>query len=256
MAMPNIKYKYYRFGSKDSLDIDILIEHPNSLGNEGDSNLIAEIWNEYPETANWNINIIKIKSGVIANSIPSKGSPDSVNNSLYETYHLHEQIHLFPLDQKVERILILAIVKCIRAILTSLKRNSYHEIYKRDISPLLKSNLPFSEWIKCVELIDFNQNFYDNKVENSNKIKSLAFHVGQTISLIQGIGIYNKQELCYYHPELTWLIKREHGEFYKPLKEKIKSLCSEISSLKINESSPGIVELNGFNVNYKTETLV
>jgi hypothetical protein len=40
---PNIGFNYYFFGSSDSLDIDIIIQHKDSTGKEEDTKIIYNI---------------------------------------------------------------------------------------------------------------------------------------------------------------------------------------------------------------------
>lgn len=116
--MTDIGYKYSFFGSSDSTDIDVMIDHANATGEPTDKDLITSLKNKHPDIKEWNINIISIKDGFVVKSIPSKGSLDSVNNSLFYTYHLHaqQQLFAFPLADRVERILPLAVIKCVRAV--------------------------------------------------------------------------------------------------------------------------------------------
>jgi len=226
--MSEIDFKYYIFGSKDSIDIDVLIVHPESTGLESDSLLIKQINTDYPITRNWNINIIQINGGVIINSIPSKGYPDSVNNSLFETYNLHKQKYPFPLDRKVTRNISLAIEKCLVAVFTFYKRTKHHEFYKSIPKEIKNGNAELEDRLSFLEKIDFKTLPFDDENRNKNAFKSLAFHVGQTVSLIEGIEIYTKQKLIFHHPNLENLIKRLAIQDTDIINEKIKRLKDSI----------------------------
>lgn len=226
--MSEIDFKYYIFGSKDSIDTDVLIVHPESTGMESDSLLIKQINMDYPNTRNWNINIIQIIDGVIVNSIPSKGCPDSVNNSLFETYNLHKQKYPFPLERKVTRNISIAIEKCLVAIFTFYKKTKHYEFYKSIPKDIKNGNAELEDRLFFLEKIDFNTLPFDDENRNINAFKSLAFHVGQTISLIEGIEIYTKQELVFHHPDLEYLIKRLAIQKTDIINEKIKSLKDSI----------------------------
>lgn len=255
--MIDIKMPYYRFGSKDSRDIDILIDHFDCKGEESDKDLIESLKKLHPEIEKekWQINIIKIEDAFVIKSIPSKGSADSVNNSLFETYHLHKQNHPFPLKGLVERCRILALVKCLRAVLTSFAKYSAPTYYETTIRPIIKSKL-FKDWIDLLDKIDFNELQFDNDVIKKNQLKSLAFHIGQTISLINNIEIYTKQELVYWHPELSNLIKREECENSIALTHgKLKELQQLINTLELKYSAE-IVMFESSKVNFKKERLL
>ncbi len=203
-----MNFEYYVFGSEDSIDTDVLIVHPDSKGLEIDNLLIKQIKSEYSEAYNWNINIIQIDDGTVINSIPSKGSPDSVNNSLYETYKLHQQKYPFPLKRKLERNIPLAIEKCLISIFTFYKKTNHDEFYKSIPKEFKNGSANLIDRLSFLEKIDFNILPYEEEIKNINAFKSLAFHVGQTISLINGIEIYTKQKFLSFHPDLKMLIKR------------------------------------------------
>src|SRR4051812_9301526 len=97
--LPDLGIEYYIYGSGDSLDTDVLIVHPDAKSDAQDRCLWCPIRDnfieQYPEIWSWGEpNMIWIDNGYVTQSIPSKGSPDAVNNSLFETYHLHEQKYL------------------------------------------------------------------------------------------------------------------------------------------------------------------
>ncbi|WP_303917917.1 hypothetical protein [Draconibacterium sediminis] len=226
--MAEIDFDYYIFGSEDSIDTDVLIVHPDSKGLESDSQLIKQINETYPITRNWNINIIKIEDGVIINSIPSKGNPDSVNNSLFETYNLHEQKHPFPQIRKVKRNKDLAIEKCLVSIFTFYKRTIHHEFYKTIPKEIKNGKANTKDRLSFLEKIDFNILPYNEDIKNKNAFKSLAFHVGQTISLLNGIEIYTKQKLITHHPDLAAIVSRTDIGERDVIKRKIIILKNSI----------------------------
>jgi hypothetical protein len=219
-----MNFEYYIFGSKDSIDIDVLIVHPDSKGLEIDNLLIKQIKSDYSETSNWNINIIQINGGIVINSIPSKGSPDSVHNSLYETYELHQQKYPFPLKTKLERNIPFAIEKCLISIFTFYKKTKHHEFYKSIPKEFKNGQANIVDRLSFLEKIDFKILPYEEEIQNMNAYKSLAFHVGQTISLINGIEIYTKQKLISFHPDLEMLIYRINIEQRDNINKKIIEL--------------------------------
>ncbi len=226
--MIDIGYKYYRFGSKDSLDIDILIEHPESTGLEKDKDLIKSIKNQYHQIDDWNVNIISIENGEVVKSIPSKGFPDGVNNSLYETYHLHNQKFPFPLTRKLERNIVAAIEKCLTAIFTFYKRTLQNDFYESIPKEIKNGKASMELRLNKLNEIDFNLLPYDDDTKNKNAFKSIAFNIGQTISLINGIEIYTKADLVYLHPELSSIIKRENIGLLEQLNSKKDELIKTI----------------------------
>lgn len=225
---PDIGYNYYRFGSKDSVDVDILIDYPDATGEEKDALLINQIKELHNLPKNWNINLIRIEQGNVSKSIPSKGTPDSVNNSLYETYHLHSQFFKFPLDSRVDRDIGEAVERCLNAIFIFYKGTNLDELYVSIPKDIKNGKLPMAERLEFLASIDFEKLPYNILDKNLNSYKSLAFRIGQTISLVDGIEIYTKQDLVYYHPELHSIIKRERIESYGIINKKVEELKEKL----------------------------
>jgi hypothetical protein len=226
--MIDIGYKYYRFGSEDSVDIDILVDHSLASGEERDKYLITELKNQVHQITDWNINIISIENGLVVKSIPSKGSPDGVNNSLYETYQLHKQKFPFPLERKLERDIDAAIEKCLTALFTFYKRTNQEEFYKSIPKEIKNGEAQMKIRLEKLNQFDFNLLPYDDDMRNRNAFKSIAFHIGQTISLINGKEIYTKADLVYLHPELSPLIKRDNIGSLERLNSKKDELIKTI----------------------------
>lgn len=223
----DIDMKYYRFGSNNSLDEDYLVDHPNATGTENDTQLITQLKLQFPEMLNWHINIIKIIDGKIVHSIPSKGSPDSVHNSLLSTYNLHEQSFACPIFKAVERDITKAINKCILHILTFYKKTD-KEFYKKIARVALKSQ-SLDEQIKVLGIIDFDKlTLSKNETEKLDSLKKISFRIAQTISLINNIEIYTKNDLIEKYPELTDIINRKPLNSYNILNIKIKELQKHI----------------------------
>ena len=221
--------EYYFFGSEDSKDIDVLVKHPRALGIENDKTLIKELKDCHNEIAQWNINIIGIEDGVVTKSIPSKGNPDSVNNSLYETYALHQQMYMpLPIIHKVERNIPLAIEKCLTAIFTFYKRTDREDIYN-SIPRAVKNGTESWDVRKEYLLnVDFSQTPYLNNERNVDSYKSIAFRIGQMISLFDGVEIYTKLSLKKHHPTLMDFIDREVKPNYILLNTKKDELALKI----------------------------
>lgn len=234
--MLEIEHKYYRFGSKDSIDIDVLVNHPEATGQEKDKNIINALKNQFPGIADWNVNIISIENGVVVKSIPSKGSPDGVNNSLFETYHLHEQKFPFPLERKLDRNVDAAIEKCLTAIFTFFKRTNQEEFYKSIPKEIKNGEAPMKERLAKLSEFDFNLLPYDDDMRNRNAFKSIAFIIGQTLSLLNGIEIYTKSDLILNHVELTDFILRKQIKSNCIINQKMKQLIEllDVRTTKIN----------------------
>lgn len=226
--MENIKF--YKFGSKNSLDEDYLVEYPDATGTEKDLAIISAIKSKNPQMQNWDMNIIKIADGKIVFSIPSKGNPDSVHNSLLRTYHLHDQVFPCPLTMPVERNINAAIEKCIDYVLTFYKKTD-QEFYKNVARPALKSREIKSK-VEILKSIDFNILKLPNDInEKLTSLKKISFYICQTIALLDNIEIYTKDELISRFPELEDVILRRPLNSYSILNDKLHLLQKRIESL-------------------------
>lgn len=216
--------KFYRFGSKNSLDKDYLIDHPNATGTENDKKLIEEIKLENPTMHDWDINIIKIEDEKVICSIPSKGNPDAVHNSLLSTFYLHKQSFKCPLFKVVERDVPSAINKCIDHILTFHKKTDKN-FYNQFARKALKSK-SLEEKIEILSLINFNElKLSEDEDTKIDSLKKITFHIAQTISLLDdNTEIYTKDDLVKEHPELSDIINRIPVNSYNILNLKIKQL--------------------------------
>lgn len=215
--------KFYRFGSKDSIDEDYLIEHLEATGTEIDVNLIPALKSQYPEMQNWDINIIKVIEGKIVFSIPSKGNPDAVHNSLLRTYFLHEQKFPCPIQYPVKRNINKAIDKCLDHVLTFYK-NTDSYFYKNIARPALKSK-NFKIKVDTLKQIDFDElKLSTNSNDKLKSLKNITFHISQTLALINNKEIYTKDELITEFPELKDIIYRSEINSYSEINKKLKKL--------------------------------
>lgn len=224
-----MEFKYYFFGSADSADTDVLILHPNATGTEQDLELVKSIKSQFAETANWDINIIAIENGIVTKSIPSKGLPDAVNNSLFSTFHLHNQLHPLEVNKLVKRDLENAINRVVDILLFFYKSTEQKKYYKNECRAVLKAKDPIILKLAVLTKFDFDKfRPYSDDEKNINSLKKIAFSIGQAISLIEGIEIYSKQNLIKNHPELADLIYRRKVDDYSILNTKLNELVDKI----------------------------
>jgi len=239
--MINIGYPYYFFGSPNSVDVDVMIDHPEASSRESDSMIAHALKHNYPETESWNMNIIRISGGIVVDSIPNKGSADSANNSLYQTFQYHDQSFAFPIDRLVVRNLPLAVVKCVNASILWFKDTDMHHEYKERLRPALMSG----KWADSVDLLptlNFEKPFTDDMITNGNIYKSLAFNIGQTVALFCGVEVYTKGELGNFYPEINPLLMRENINPHVILNRKLSELNRLISAENIIQSSSHLIE--------------
>lgn len=200
--------RYYHFGSADSLDTDVLVEVP-AIGSKQDAyDRIRALRGASPE--GWNINLIVVSEGRVTATVSSNGTADGLNNALFYTYdnHLARQKFPNPIDAPVPRNLALATYRALRCMLTYCTRTPYRSLIKA----CLKGMHPFEKKPQALSQIDFaSLESFGNKYSQDTEIwKSLAFYLGQTLSLLRdGEEIYTKSGLLTHHPTLAPFVRRE-----------------------------------------------
>jgi len=240
----DIGFPYYFFGSPDSLDIDVLIDHPEPW-----DQVIKGLQQRYPAAKEWNISLISIKDDKVVATMPKKGTRDAVHNSLYHTYahHKDKQVYELPLRAPVPRHLLLAIDGCIRNLLVTVSTSELKDFYKLNFRPAMRAGI----WADRLDLLlkwPYDQPYYKDPTACIGIYKSLAFDVGQTLSLLDGVELYTKSEVIAAHPELADIIGRKPCDLSLTLKPKIEELYQRIKELDIRQIEKHIVGL-------KTETV-
>lgn len=157
------EYPYYYYGSEDSIDIDILFSIPKSqMPNTQEERkvLVKRIEENFFNFCGQKVNgnLIVIENGYVIDTIYPKSWIDGVNNSLYETYSLHNQDYPLPLAGKVKRNKLLAIYKTARTIMSLLTR-----INRKEIKACIKGNIPFEDKLEVLSKIDFMYIFSFNQ---------------------------------------------------------------------------------------------
>lgn len=243
-----MEYRYYYFGSEDSLDRDVLIDHPGATGTQQDSKLADALKEKYPICKDWDINIIRIENGYVTRSTPIKGSVDSVNNALFQTYDLHKQVYELPVAGNLPRNILMAIVRCIREILVSVKKTP---LYNDVIRYALRGN--FSERIEALEKVSYSSiSHFD--LENQKRIfKRVVFRLGQTLSLFNGIEIYTKRDFKTHHPDLAFIIDRTQLPEPGQVEARIHELYQILKTMEFKITGENQVQWNHWIVDYDQE---
>lgn len=210
------------FGSQDSLDLDVvyLFEELPSL--QECKKFCAE--NEFE-----NRNIVVIKNGIVTESF--KGTPDEMNNVLYNTFNLHQQeIENNPVTRIIERDLIIKNIRTIRGILSQLSRTSY----RKDIKEALKSD-SWKKRLEVLSLINIKSIKDFGKIEDIEAYKFLAFQLGQTVALLEGKEVYTKKEVSLEYPTLYNYLYRIEGSDLNDLHLFYKKYLDMLSEIEIKE---------------------
>lgn len=138
----------------------------------------------------------------------------------------------------------MAIDECIRTLRVVTKAPGVKDFYNEIVSPVLNEG----DWHARLELllqISYDNPYYpDNSVRSLGLYKSLAFDVGQTLSLIKGAEFYTKDLVVAAHPELTKVIGRQPCDLNIFLKPKIVELYHAVKAMNVRQMEPHQVGLD------------
>ena len=197
-----------------------------------------------------NPNLIHIKDGVV--DWCYKGSADEVNNALYHTIPLHLENKDNPIKRTVERDVCLKVIRATRGIISHLSRSQYRETIKSALRGSLEERL---EAIKMIadnmENIDFDS--LNHNMSGADILKLIAFQIGQTLSLIDGIELYTKVDIANYLPVLGGFLYRERNPHLKSLEIMLLTFVEKVRQLGIVDCGDRIVEYQGRKYDTKTE---
>ena len=202
----------------------------------------------------WNATLATLRDGYLADTIYPKAWIDSLNNSLFTTYHLHSQVYQKPVVGLMKRNKLLAIYKTARTTLTLLTRTHL----RTRIRPIVNGIHPFDLKLEALKIINLVQidDFHQKNTKNEDIWKTIAFYLGQNMSLIQqNIEIYTKKDLVVHHPLLENLIYRRSLALQD--KEVLQSYLSQWIEMAENygtyTSSKGILSCKDETIDMKNE---
>lgn len=202
------------FGSHDSLDYDVMFfVTPEQLVK---IDLMQRTCDGYDEALTIylrdkglpekpvNANISVVEKGVIVATF--KGTPDEVNNSIFRTYSLHQQIHPLQIQRNLERDTLLKVLRTYRVVLSYLSRTPHREKVKEALRGSLAQRIATLEQIDLADVTDIGK-----KGSMVDFCKVMAFQLGQTRSLLNGLQLYTKSEIAHCYPFLTDALYRNQG---------------------------------------------
>ncbi|KAL9658351.1 hypothetical protein ABK040_015671 [Willaertia magna] len=240
---------YLIHGSENSTDKDVLYfilenNHPNYFPTYQQCNRFCQTpknsLQEEDDNKIENRNICYInKDGFITKIY--KGLEDEANNALLKTFYLHKQMYENPIKSKMIRIVILKVIRSIRAIFTLFTK---HTIYRNIIKSTLRS-CDFQEYKNTLKnIIKLNDQSFYNLINNKELLKSIAFQLGQSISLIEGKELYTKNEIANEFEGLRPFLKRKidvleerYVNVLEDFKYRLVNYLENVTSYKLYENS-------------------
>jgi hypothetical protein len=208
---------FYIFGSKSSVDYDVLlivdelktIDENHKLIKEWNKKLEKQFVEAGLEYKKVNCNLGVYGMGQIIAVF--KGTYDEVNNSLFWTYGHHKQFWELNIKAPYDRInnnyfKHLKLKRCYRFLLSFYSR--VPEL-REDIKLALRGD--FKKRSEVLNLINFNKHtqFPKKKDKIEDIYKVIAFQLAQTIGLFKGFEIYTKEDVLLHFPRLKNFIMRQ-----------------------------------------------
>lgn len=213
--------KYYVFGSKSSQDLDILVL-VDQLGTIAENKekvvqLQKDLVSISPKPVNVNLGVLK--DGTLTKVF--KGTLDEVNNSVMDTYGLHEQF--FPLDITVRqnRDITEKALRAVRICLSNLSRTQY----RGEVKQGLRGDV--LERVKVLQNINLTTVTSHDKYPVLDLYKTLAFQMGQALGLMQTVELYTKEAISSKYSLLEPYLMRQVSSL-KDLEDYKNMFCQEI----------------------------
>ena len=189
----------YVHGSADSTDLDVVYVFENVPS-------FVECQAFCRSDPKENRNIIVVKDGIVDYCF--KGNKDEVNNALLATYSLHEQAYPLLISHPVPRDVFLKDISVTRKVISPLTDTPMRKRIKETLRASWDQRLTAMQELKLAE-IDFD---HVGKWKKDDLLKSMAFQLGQAISLHQGVELYTKADIASFIPQLhPYLYRQAEG---------------------------------------------
>ena len=137
----------------------------------------------------------------------SKGSADELNNALFTTYDLHEQVYQNHIQRTVPRILESRIVRCARTLVGHFTRTDLRIQAKAALRADVNMQIELLDTIELKNYTDFGKNGSVIEV-----YKTFAFQLGMTIALFADVELYTKEAIIKTFPELEHYLLRKEAD--------------------------------------------
>lgn len=202
---------YQIFGSENSLDLDLVFfigEMPETILEKLSlSKELSQLIIPFFPEKEINANLAVQKNGHLVEVY--KGTTDELNNALFYTYKNHNQKFENQITKLLVRDIDLKFLRSTRMILSFLSKTEHRILIKN----ALKGNL--DEKIQALEKIDLNQiTSFGKNTNHLDILKSIAFQLGQAISLHESKELYTKNEIANAFPDLNkYLLREENSNF-------------------------------------------
>lgn len=224
---------HYVFGSQSSQDFDLLFlvkDIPNNEESHKLCSILEKKINHVYTSKKININIGVLKDGKITDVF--KGTPDEVNNAIFDTYKLHNQLYPLLITVKVARDIHLKLLRSARIVLSFLSRTEYRNLIKKALRGDLNDKLDALEQIDFKKITDLGKN-----TSLIDFRKTCAFQFGQCFGLVEGLEFYTKEDIAKHHISLRPSLVRLNHESEMTILNLAKSKFTQILRREIPNMS-------------------
>lgn len=242
-----MQFKYIH-GSGDSTDVDVIY--------------VVDVLPSLQECKRFcsdkeeNRNLCVVKNGVVTECY--KGTPDEVNNAVYLTYNFHKQEYPLIITRLVPRDVTAKCMRAVRIILSHLSRSQYRKEVKAAL------NGDWSTRIKTLENIDLRTidfSTLNNNMTREDILKTIAFQIGQTYHLMNGLELYTKGDVAEASFILTQFLYRWKDSRIEDLENSKRQFLERINECIVSNGDFIVnkpTEYNGQQTEYnvKTEKIV
>lgn len=197
----------YIYGSADSIDEDslyIVDRLPETIAECKEFCLINKSDNENP-------NLATIENGIINTCF--KGTVDELNNAVYKTYSLHEQNYPLIIEHTVERDVCLKIIRAVRVIISHFTKSILRQKLKSALKSSWNDRLNALRCIASLKENEIDFGTLNPNMDGRDVKKLVAFQIGQTFALVNGVELYTKKEVSDYFPILGKFLQRNEGDW-------------------------------------------
>lgn len=210
-------FHWVLYGSPDGVDHDVVVRvsRPLTTKETQSFNPVVEdmLNNETPAQYSLADKKLDVNFAVVTNGNISwcfKGTPDELNNSLLLVYELQiaRQKHPNFVTSTLPRNITWKILRAVRVLICSLSRGNARAL----VEPVIKS-VVFSPRIAVLKKIEFQSLEFTLRTRDrlEDIWKQVAFQMGQTLALVEGVELFSKHDCVTRYPVLEPLIYRKEA---------------------------------------------
>jgi len=228
------------FGSESSLDLDVMVFVDEIPEDNKTATDICKVYNEsialvyekeYGITKEVNCNLAVLKNGQIKQVY--KGTSDEVNNSIFLTKDFHTQFHSMEyVIGMVERDHQIKLLRTARVLLSFLSRTSHRLKVKAALRGDVYHKIKVLREIDLGEITDIGK----SSTSFEDYLKTMAFQLGQSIGLMEGVELYAKESIGEAYPLLETFLNRDVSSELSVLNGFKEEFCDICDNFEFTDS--------------------